>query len=100
MVLDEKDSGRTVYTELGETITVSLNENPSTGYCWTVEVSGGMEKISDNFKSGQAIGASGVRELRFRTSKIGIHELRLKNRREWEGENSAIAQFMVTVIIK
>jgi predicted secreted protein len=100
MVLNEQDSSRTVYTGLAETITVCLNENPSTGYCWTVEIATGMEKISDNFRSGEAIGSTGMRELRFKTTKIGTNKLHLKNWREWEGENSVIARFRVTVIVK
>ena len=35
LVLTEKDSGRTLDVEVGDTITLRLPANPSTGYLWS-----------------------------------------------------------------
>jgi len=100
MILNEQDSSRTVYTELGKVVTVCLKENPTTGYRWTVETANGLEQIGDHFKAGGAIGAAGVREFQFRSRKVGSYELRIKNWREWEGESSIMARFAVKIIVK
>jgi inhibitor of cysteine peptidase len=100
MTLREQDSGRTVDMKLGGIVIVHLKENPTTGYRWTVETDSGLEQISDCFKAGEAIGAAGVREFQFRLTKVGSYELRIKNRREWEGEGSVIARFAANIIVK
>lgn len=100
MTLREQDSGRTVDMKLGGVVTVHLQENPTTGYRWTVETGSGLEQIGDYFKAGEAIGAAGVREFQFRLTKVGSYELHIKNRREWEGEGSVIARFVANIIVK
>ena len=100
MVLSEQDSGRTAEVEIGKVITVCLKENPTTGYRWTVEAAKGLEQIATPSKAAGAIGAAGVREFQFRTTKVGRYELRLLNYREWEGKGSAVARFNATIIVK
>ena len=82
---------------LGDVITLRLNENPTTGYRWFQETSSGLEIVDDNNEPGGAVGAGGVRVLRFRVKRGGSHELRMKNWREWEGEDSVIGRFTVKI---
>lgn len=100
MTLNEQDSGRTVDMERGKVVIVRLKENPTTGYRWTVETASGLEQTGDHFEAGGAIGAAGTREFQFRPTKVGSYELRIKNRREWEGEGSVIARFAAKIIAK
>lgn len=100
MILSEQDSGRTIAMRTGETLVLHLNENPTTGYRWSVELSEGLEQISDEFNAGEAIGAAGVRVLQFRATKTGRHQLQAKHWRTWEGESSVIARFVVNVTVE
>jgi predicted secreted protein len=100
MMLSEQDYGRTINVKVGDVVTIRLTENPSTGYRWTKEVSSELEQISDHFVGGGARGAGGVRVIEFRITRIGSYQLRMKNWREWEGESSVIARFVVKIIVK
>lgn len=101
MELTEKDNGRTIDIVAGELVTVSLNENPTTGYRWEVENMSGLEIVSDLFQStGNAIGAGGIRLFQFRASSVGRHELLLKNWRKWEDDRSVVNRFEVIIFAK
>jgi predicted secreted protein len=101
MILGNQDSGRTVEAKARSIVTVCLKENPTTGYRWKVETSGGLELISDSFeKGGDAIGAAGIRVFQFRTPDEGSHKLSMRNWRDWEGESSIIDQFCAIIEVK
>lgn len=100
MILTEQDSDRSVDMNMGDVVTVRLNENPTTGYRWSVETAHGLEQVSDHMEVGGAIGSEGVRMLQFRTTRVGSSELRMKKLREWEGEGSVIDRFNVRIVVK
>jgi predicted secreted protein len=100
MRLGEQDSSRTVEVGAGSVITVALAENPTTGYRWTVETAGGLERIGDRSEGGGGFGAASMRVFEFRASQAGSHTLRLKNWREWEGESSVIKRFEAQILVK
>ena len=101
MILNERDRDHTVEVSVGGVLTVRLQENPTTGYSWSVDAVSGLEQVGDTFEAGSAaIGAAGVRVLRFRATRPGLHELRLKNWREWEGESSVANRFGAHIIVK
>lgn len=100
MILSKQDSGRIIDMKVGEVVIVRLNENPTTGYRWTVENARGFEQIRDHFEEGRAIGAAGLRVFQFRITRVGSYELRMKNWREWEGERSVLARFIVKILVK
>lgn len=100
MILSEQDSGRTVEVAEGDSVTIRLKENPTTGYRWAVETSGGLEWVEDDFElGGPAVGAAGTRVLLFRATRPGSHTLRLKNWREWEGESSVTDRFEANIVV-
>jgi len=101
MTLSEQDNGRTVEVNAGDVVTVRLKENPTTGFRWTVESAGGLVLAGDEYEGGGGgMGAAGVRVLQFRSPGAGAHELRLKNRREWEGDSSVTERFNLTITAK
>ena len=101
MILTEQDNGRTIEVGADAVVTLRLNENATTGYRWTVESAGGLEPVDDSFEGAtEAMGSGGVRVLKFRSSSPGSHKLRLKNRREWEGDSSIIERFEATIKAK
>lgn len=82
-------------------MTVRLDENPSTGYRWNVETAEGLEIVGDSFeRTGDLIGAGGVRIFQFRPLKAGSHRLGIRKWRDWEGESSIINRFNVTIVVK
>jgi inhibitor of cysteine peptidase len=101
VILSERDNDCTVEVSVGSILTVRLQENPTTGYSWSVEAANGLEQVGDSFEAaGEAIGEAGVRVLQFRATRPGSHELRLKNWREWEGEDSDTNRFGINIIVK
>jgi inhibitor of cysteine peptidase len=78
----------TIQTKIGETFTISLNSNPSTGYDWQID------KIDNNYlklisrecpnTSGLPAGAPCTLTLKFQALKVGETELHLTYCRSWE----------------
>lgn len=60
----EEDSGKTVNVKPGDSVTISLKENPSTGFSWSIDSSRGLMLKSDIYKrpSSGLIGAGGVHD--------------------------------------
>jgi len=100
MILREQDSGRTVQVKQGETLSLRLAENPTTGYRWSVVSSGGLELVSDQNEAGIGIGAGGMRVIQWVGRRAGTYELQLKHWREWEGEASVIGRFQASVVVE
>ncbi len=100
MVLTEKDRGRTVEVDSGGVLTLHLNEKPGTGYRWAVVSAEGLNKIDDHFEAGAVIGGIGLRVIRFQAPRKGLHEVRLNNWREWEGEGSIVERFSVQIKVR
>lgn len=48
--LTSKDNLATIKASKGDTIVLKLDENPSTGYHWIIEFSGGLKITSDAYK--------------------------------------------------
>ena len=99
MILNEQDRGRAVHLGRGDPVTVRLAENPTTGYRWQIDSADGLEVVNDQFEPGGAVGAAGVRVLQFRCPNVGEYELRLKNRREWEGDASIVGRFDAKILV-
>jgi len=99
-LLSEKENGQSFEVNVGEMITVRLSENPTTGHRWTVVAAQGLDQVESKFEAGKGVGAPGMRAFQFRATQPGPHELRLKNRREWEDESGASTQFEARIIVK
>jgi inhibitor of cysteine peptidase len=98
--LDIAADGQTVTLAVGQSLRLRLAENPTTGYQWSVSSSGDLLLESNLFTPvGAAIGAGGLRELRWRARSAGINRLTLAQRRAWEPIDKAIGRFALTVIV-
>lgn len=101
MILTHQQSGGSFETSSGDLIMVRLEENPTTGYRWTVERKDNLELERDYYeKMSSAIGAAGFRIFHFRTHIAGLQELHMKNWREWEGDSSIISRFNANILVK
>ena len=100
-VLTGKDNGKSIELSVGRSLTVELDESPTTGYVWVNKTVGDVLILQNSdFLSKAAlgiVGGNGLRTLRFVVSKRGEVLLLLKQMREWEEESSAIRVFSVTI---
>jgi inhibitor of cysteine peptidase len=91
--------GRRIALARGEALELSLPENPTTGYRWTLAEVGPWRVDGDRNAppSTPLPGAASVRHLRIVPTAPGLHRLRLRCMRAWEGESGAIQQFDIEV---
>lgn len=100
LIVDELQSGTGVDVARGDVLAIRLRENATTGYRWALDNADGLAlEQSDNAGAGAggAPGAVGLREFRFRAVAPGTHQLRLKHGRDWQGDESVIGHFLLSV---
>lgn len=100
-VLTIRDHGRTVQVSVGARLELRLADNPSTGYCWTVEADPRFVVIEAGAYTqlGQGPGAGGEQQWWITPRQVGTTTLRLRRGRPWEGEPATIERFAVTLRI-
>ena len=99
----ETDDGRTAEVRVGETVQVTLPENASTGYRWTVDRLDAdiVRQLSAEFyNAAKAIGAPGTIVFAFEAVKAGTGEIALKYSRPWEGDASIAKRFRVRLSVQ
>lgn len=89
----------------GQTLEVLLNENPSTGYVWSLAEQPKLFKVEEVFQSTQqqaaaadatpVLGAGGQKTYRFTATTAGEELLHLKHARAWE--KTAMAEWTCRV---
>ena len=109
--LDQTKSGESLKLNLRDTLVITLEERPSTGYLWEVAdqlvsdsplvatISGFTNITQDK----QAIGAGGIRRLEFKAVNVGECTLRLECRRPWEallGNYTPVGEFVLNVTVE
>jgi inhibitor of cysteine peptidase len=103
--LTEKDNGRTVMLKVGDTLSVQLPGNPSTGYSWEpanadlkiLTLVGEPEFIAQN--PGET-GSGGTVTLRFKATGAGQEPLKLVYHRSWEKDVAPLKTFEVSVVVQ
>jgi inhibitor of cysteine peptidase len=103
ITLVETDNDRTVDLRLGETVRISLPENATTGYRWSVE-SYDAKIITlvanEPHYEEHAIGSGGETTFVFQGKKAGKGQLMLKLWRSWEGDSSVTSRFHIRVHVQ
>ena len=101
--LTEQDSGSEVDVHVGDTVSIRLAENPTTGYRWNVaNVDDSLVNIDDSEfveSPGSGIGGGGTRLITLSVRSPGVARASLKNQRPWEPTAAPIRQFEVTLNI-
>ena len=102
-IFTEKENGASVDVQRGAKITIELNENPTTGYRWTIR---SIDKVflepeGDEFLPlGQATpGAGGRRRFFFRAKGAGSTALTLISKRAWQRDDQAVGAFNLIICI-
>jgi len=85
VTLTQADAGRTVTVTPGQHVVLRLEENPTTGFRWSLPA--GVEVVEDRFEPGAGgmIGAGGTRVLTFAAPQAE-HRLDLRLQRPFSDE--------------
>ncbi len=103
VAVSREDNGRVVVVRVGDTISVHLPENPTTGYSWAIDSIDAKRLEADAptyHGEGAGLGAGGARRWNLRARTPGRARVELKRWRHWEGDTSVVERFAVTLDIK
>src|SRR5262245_45602030 len=84
---DKSYDGRTLTFHVGDTLNLSLAENPTTGFRWDLKTKPEpqFEAVTDTFEnSGGSPGAGGTHHWQWKATRTGAATIRLEYRRPWE----------------
>jgi inhibitor of cysteine peptidase len=102
--LTQTDDGTSIDLSVGETLSIALPENASTGYRWAperfdpdvLELLPEEERYAD---AGPGVGSGGTVTLTFRAKQPGASEVALKKWRAWEGDSSVSERFATRIAV-
>lgn len=110
IVLSQADNGKLIETNWGQTMSIRLTENPTTGYRWEVDSTNvgfeeGNEVLileSSSFVTTPTagVGGGGERTFTFKAANVGTTHLQMKLWQSWEGSNSVIELYSLTVRVR
>jgi len=106
--VDASDSGSQVELEKGQTLVITLESNPSTGYRWEVveseesilEQEGEAEFKSSDTRDPPPPGTGGTETFRFEAKSAGEVTLRLVYHRSWEEGVEPLETFTLQVEVR
>ena len=102
MTLISSDSGKTFEVPLGESISIRLPENPTTGYRWSpdpaAQSSLPIERQHFEPSSDCGIGGGGYVEWKVKATHEGVNDVRLKLGQPFETESSD--HFEVRIVVR
>ena len=80
---------QTLHVSPGDKIRLQLEENPTTGYSWSMEEPGPFLSVIKNdyaLLQGTGIGGGGRRTIELNVEQSGSGSLQLKNWQRWSGD--------------
>ncbi|KAF5049810.1 Chagasin family peptidase inhibitor I42 [anaerobic digester metagenome] len=99
---NETNANETVTLPAGSEITISLAENPTTGYEWNVTSSTGLEYVNDTYipPETELVGAGGVHVWEYVAAEEGAGEFSAIYKRPWEETTGNETTFSMAFIIE
>jgi len=100
---NETDDNTTVTLPVGSNITISLAENPTTGYSWNVTSSEGLEYVNDTYIAPEdtgLVGAGGVHVWEYIAAEAGNGEFSAVYMRPWENVTGNETTFSMAFTIE
>ncbi len=99
------DDGREKQLKKGQTLVVTLEGNPTTGYSWEVAEPLNEQVLRQagepEFKQeSDALGAGGVQILRFEAVNAGKFTLKLVYHRSWEKDVEPLETYSIEVVVR
>jgi predicted secreted protein len=106
VLLTRADAGKHVEIRPGDTLTIRLPENPTTGYRWQLASEGAVPSmaaslVSSNFapSTSTAAGAGGERTLTFAARDPGRSRMRLVYKQPWLNDSDAAETFEIELVV-
>jgi len=103
-VITEAGNGTTIILEKGETFYLRLEENPTTGYSWELNLSQGLSLVSDDYYPPESeeseqplLGAGGVHLWEIKADSEGKQLVTAIYKRSWENETGTEDKFTLDV---
>jgi inhibitor of cysteine peptidase len=101
IALTRAEHGKSIKAQVGDLVTVSLDENPTTGFRWAMDKSDEdvVAVLSSEYvvSPGSKLGKGGQRVVTFQVRQAGVSPIHLKLWRAWEGDSSVTQRFGVTL---
>lgn len=99
------DNGREMQLKKGQTLVVTLEGNPTTGYSWEVAEPLDEQVLRQvgeaEFKAeSELVGAGGVQILRFEAANTGTTTLKLVYHRPWEKDVDPLETYSLQVVVR
>jgi inhibitor of cysteine peptidase len=101
--LQESDTGKSFSVEVGDTLNIMLEGNPSTGYTWdtTLIDKEVLSLIEKSFTpSSTFVGAGGVFSFKVLVMSKGKSDLHMRYTRLWEKDVLPVKTFDITVSVE
>lgn len=102
--IDDTDSGGEVVLNVGDTLLLSLESNPTTGYGWDItEIDQTILQETQHeyeAESPSLVGSGGREMWRFQAQGSGSAALRLEYKRPWEEGVEPEKMFSVQVVVR
>ena len=100
--ITEADTARTVTAKVGDEVSVTLKENPTTGYEWKMISGPGLTAVSDKFvgpspSPSPMMGAGGMHTWVYKVDRASVLTLTGVYARSWEPQSKSAADFSLTV---
>jgi inhibitor of cysteine peptidase len=101
LVVTEAQNNATVNLGLNNTLTLKLNENPTTGYQWNLTTSPGLVVTADNYlpTAPQLTGSGGTHIWDMKAVQTGTQTIKAIYMRSWEPVTGNETTFSMTVIV-
>lgn len=101
-VFNEANNNETVTLPVGSEITISLDENPTTGYSWNVTSSAGLSYVNDTYIAPETglMGAGGVHVWEYIAAEKGTGEFSAIYTRSWENVTGNETAFSMAFTIE
>jgi predicted secreted protein len=103
---DRSADGSVVQAVPGETVTITLAENPSTGFIWNATVTGDLAITGDDYSSGNPVGemmgmvgGGGSRSWQLTVGKDREQTFSAVLRRPWEPVNRTLDTYSITFVV-
>jgi len=103
VVVTKAQHGRVLAVKVGDSISVQLAENPTTGYAWALDAIDAtlLEVGVPAYRGVDAdLGSGGVKTWTLRARAPGRARVGLKRWRHWEGDESIVERLAITLDIK
>lgn len=108
--LTEADNGKSFTVKLGQTVTVVLAGNPTTGYAWASDLDdqaatmltlgSGQPVYTPDTVSTNLVGSGGKYTFTFTAAVAGTVQLKLKYWRSFEAKNPPVQTFSADITIQ